>query len=174
MKEWTTDKCLLHAVENLLDKVSRYLEDQEDVTDSPERHEIISKEVADTWVAIRDFNEKSKTKDEWWKHESKELDLTRQAEIKTAYGSILVIGKNQDEVTEEKTKGNEYGHEGSCHYCSTPTPRTRIVDMLPFAGEGGMRGIFECEGCAQEERETRERNEYVNRNIISGTSSNLF
>lgn len=156
-------KELVFVIQETLAEMSKYLEWQENnlnvisEDDVQKLHLQVSQRVAQTLLKVRGLHKK----DDWWKHEPKGLDIDKQAEIKTAYGSILVIGKNQDEVAKEDIKDNEYGRMGYCEKCSNLTGRTKVVDILPFAGEGGMRTEFECVDCARKERETRERNDYV-------------
>lgn len=174
-------KELLRSVQGTLNEMSKYLEWQEDnlniisEDDVKKMHLRMSQQVAQTWVKVRDWNEKGAHRNDALEEikTQQPLDIDKQAEIKTPYGSMIVIGKDQDEVTKEFVTGYGYKHMGYCHKCDAATFRTKVTDILPFAGEGGMRVEFECEECAQEIRDIRERNAYVNR-MHKENNSQLF
>lgn len=175
-------KELMRTVQGTLNTMSKYLEWQEDnlkavsVGDVQKAHLHTSQQVAQALVKVRDWNEKGAH----WNDTPEEiktpqpLDIDKQAEIKTAYGSILVIGKDQKELTEEKTESIQYKHLGYCHECDAATWRIKVEEIGAMPRRDVCMPKYECEDCAQGLREIRERNEYVNRNLISGTSSNLF
>jgi hypothetical protein len=174
-------KELLRTVQGILNELSQYLEWQEDNLDEISKnsvqkdHLLISQRVAQTWVKVRDWNEKGA----YWNDAPEEvkalqpLDINKQAEIKTTYGSILVIGKDQDELTEELIQASAPPF-GCCEGCNAPTLRLKIEplditrDRIIFE-----KSTYECEECVQEAREMRERNAYVNR-MNTGNNSQLF
>jgi hypothetical protein len=146
------EEILLNTTLGVLDRVSRYLEKLEDVITpfEEEEHQLISKEIADVWAAVRgDYSKETPAE------ESKPLDLNKQAEIKTAFGSVLVIGKDQEEMVEEERK-LVLGH---CVECASPTARMRLDSESLMGGRAGIIvPQYECESCAQEAKETGWRN----------------
>lgn len=180
--EPTPPKELLITIQETLNETSKYLEWQEDTLDVisecgvKKKHLRISQRVGDAWVKVRDWNQKgAHSNDAPEEIESPQpLDINKQAEIKTAYGSILVIGKDQEEVTDEKTNSQEYRYLGYCHQCNIGTFRYKVEEINVMDRRAVMvQPKYECEECAQELREIRERNAYVNR-MNTGNNSQLF
>lgn len=181
--EPTPPEGFLRSVQHTLHEMAKYLEWQEDnldiisECDVKKKHLRMSQQVSKAWVKVRDWNQKGARCDE----ESEEvktpqpLDINKQAKIKTIYGSILVIGKDQEELTKEKTEGYGYKHMGYCHECNATTWRIKVEEIgaIPRGGGDVCIPVFECEECAQEVRDIRERNAYVNR-MHKENNSQLF